>query len=63
MPWPALAARRGPVRARPLPDLDDPDNPSLEIERRGEEALCFFPSFFPGGDNFTVIVDGPSPAP
>jgi len=32
MPWPALAARRRPGRARPVPDLGDPDNPSLELK-------------------------------
>ena len=45
MPWPALAARRRPVRARPVPDLGDPDNPSLEIEE-GKKHLASSPLFF-----------------
>jgi len=45
MSWPALAARRRPVRARPVPDRGDPDNPSLEL-KEGRKQGASSPLFF-----------------
>ena len=53
MPWPALAARWRPVRARPVPDLGDPDNPSLEL-KEGRKQGASSP-LFPGGGDFTAM--------